>query len=132
MFEHVCRVENCWTRWDPIASSAVVWGRVYVLLLDYAECPLLSRVSLLWSCLGLFSVSAPHNGVAQRSIKTDQSSPQQGDLRLSGPPSGHGADGGARTRERRIPTDLRADSLATMPPTFPPQILRNNIKLSWH
>ncbi|GFO10730.1 hypothetical protein PoB_003723500 [Plakobranchus ocellatus] len=29
------------------------------------------------------------------------SSPQQGDLRLSGPPTGQGADGGARTRDRK-------------------------------
>ncbi|GFO06161.1 hypothetical protein PoB_003266600 [Plakobranchus ocellatus] len=46
-------------------------------------------------------------------------SPQQGDLRLSGPPSGQGAGGGARTRDRRDPADLRADSLATLPPTAP-------------
>ncbi|GFO04824.1 hypothetical protein PoB_003132900 [Plakobranchus ocellatus] len=45
------------------------------------------------------------------------SSPQQGDLRLSGPPSGQGAGGGARTRDRKVPSDLRADSLATVPPT---------------
>ncbi|GFO22263.1 hypothetical protein PoB_004876800 [Plakobranchus ocellatus] len=44
-------------------------------------------------------------------------SPQQGDLRLSGPPSGQGAGGGARTRDRKVPADLRADSLATVPPT---------------
>ncbi|GFN75592.1 hypothetical protein PoB_000209800 [Plakobranchus ocellatus] len=44
-------------------------------------------------------------------------SPQQGDLRLSGPPSGQGAGGGARTRDRRVHADLRADSLATVPPT---------------
>ncbi|GFN79712.1 hypothetical protein PoB_000621800 [Plakobranchus ocellatus] len=37
--------------------------------------------------------------------------PQQGDPRLSGPPSGGGAGGGARTRDRRVPADLRADSL---------------------
>ncbi|GFO24815.1 reverse transcriptase-like protein [Plakobranchus ocellatus] len=47
---------------------------------------------------------------------------QQGDLRLSVPPSGQGADGGARIRDRRVPTDLRADSLATVPPT--PHVLR--------
>ncbi|GFN87038.1 hypothetical protein PoB_001354400 [Plakobranchus ocellatus] len=45
--------------------------------------------------------------------------PQQGDLRLSGPPSGQDAGGGARTRDRRVPADLRADSLATVPPTPP-------------
>ncbi|GFO07164.1 hypothetical protein PoB_003366900 [Plakobranchus ocellatus] len=44
-------------------------------------------------------------------------SPQQGDLRLSDPLSGLGAGGGARTRDRRIPTDHRADSLATGPST---------------
>ncbi|GFN89541.1 hypothetical protein PoB_001604700 [Plakobranchus ocellatus] len=46
-------------------------------------------------------------------------SPQQGDHRLSGPPSGQGAGGGARTCDRRVPADLRADSLATVPPTPP-------------
>ncbi|GFO32591.1 hypothetical protein PoB_005909600 [Plakobranchus ocellatus] len=43
--------------------------------------------------------------------------PQQGDLRLLGPPSGQGVDGRARTRDRRVPADLRADSLTTEPPT---------------
>ncbi|GFN83717.1 hypothetical protein PoB_001022300 [Plakobranchus ocellatus] len=38
-------------------------------------------------------------------------SPQQGDLRLSDPPSGQGAVGGARTRDRKVPEDLRTDSL---------------------
>ncbi|GFO12952.1 hypothetical protein PoB_003945700 [Plakobranchus ocellatus] len=36
---------------------------------------------------------------------------------LSGLLSGRGASGGARTRDRRVPGDLRADSLATVPPT---------------
>ncbi|GFO06260.1 hypothetical protein PoB_003276500 [Plakobranchus ocellatus] len=50
--------------------------------------------------------------------KTEEvDSPQLGDLRLSGPPSGQGAGGGARTRDRRVPADLRADSPATVPPT---------------
>ncbi|GFO49753.1 hypothetical protein PoB_007625800 [Plakobranchus ocellatus] len=48
-----------------------------------------------------------------------KASPQQGDLRLSGLPSGQGASGGARTLDRRVPADLRADSLATVPPTLP-------------
>ncbi|GFN81138.1 hypothetical protein PoB_000764400 [Plakobranchus ocellatus] len=42
---------------------------------------------------------------------------QQGDLRLSGPPSGQGTGDGARTRDRMVPADLRADSLATVLPT---------------
>ncbi|GFN92265.1 hypothetical protein PoB_001877100 [Plakobranchus ocellatus] len=41
-------------------------------------------------------------------------SPQQGDLRLSGPPSGQGAGSGARTRDRMVPADLRADSQALL------------------
>ncbi|GFO38829.1 run and fyve domain-containing protein 2-like [Plakobranchus ocellatus] len=57
----------------------------------------------------------------------DQKRPQQGDLRLSGPPSGQGACGWARTRDRRIPADLRADSLSTMPPT-PHQLERQLLK----
>ncbi|GFO01885.1 hypothetical protein PoB_002839000, partial [Plakobranchus ocellatus] len=44
-------------------------------------------------------------------------SPQQGDLRLLGPPSGQGTGSRARTRDRRVPADLRADSLTTGPPT---------------
>ncbi|GFO10381.1 hypothetical protein PoB_003688600 [Plakobranchus ocellatus] len=47
-------------------------------------------------------------------------SPQQGDLRLLGPPSGRSADGGAQTRDKRVPADFRAGSQATVPPT-PPQ-----------
>ncbi|GFO04009.1 hypothetical protein PoB_003051400 [Plakobranchus ocellatus] len=46
-------------------------------------------------------------------------SPQQGDLRLSGSMSGQGASGRTRTRDRRVPADLRADSLANEPPTAP-------------
>ncbi|GFO27299.1 hypothetical protein PoB_005380400 [Plakobranchus ocellatus] len=52
-------------------------------------------------------------------------SPQQGDLMLPGPPSGQGAGGRARTRDRKVPADLRADSQATVPPTPP----RSTIKL---
>ncbi|GFN94038.1 hypothetical protein PoB_002054400 [Plakobranchus ocellatus] len=46
-----------------------------------------------------------------------EASPQQGDLRFSGPPSAQDTDGGARTRDKRIPADFRADSLTTVPPT---------------
>ncbi|GFN91341.1 hypothetical protein PoB_001784700 [Plakobranchus ocellatus] len=42
-----------------------------------------------------------------------------GDLRLFGPPSGRGADGGARTRDRRVPADLKAYSQATVPRALP-------------
>ncbi|GFN88818.1 hypothetical protein PoB_001532400 [Plakobranchus ocellatus] len=52
--------------------------------------------------------------------------PQQRDLRPLGPLSGQGADGGARTRDRWVPADLRADSLATVPPT-PPSLLSSEI-----
>ncbi|GFO47609.1 hypothetical protein PoB_007411400 [Plakobranchus ocellatus] len=38
---------------------------------------------------------------------------------LSGPPSAQGAGVGARTRDIKIPADIRADSLATVPPTPP-------------
>ncbi|GFO45226.1 pleckstrin homology domain-containing family d member 1 [Plakobranchus ocellatus] len=49
----------------------------------------------------------------------DENRPEQGDLRLSGPPSGQGAGSGARTRDRRVPADFRADSQATVLPTPP-------------
>ncbi|GFN86753.1 hypothetical protein PoB_001325900, partial [Plakobranchus ocellatus] len=46
--------------------------------------------------------------------------PQQGDLRHLGPLSGQGADSGARTRDRSVCVDLRADSLTSVLPTPPP------------
>ncbi|GFO34347.1 hypothetical protein PoB_006085200 [Plakobranchus ocellatus] len=49
----------------------------------------------------------------------EYASPQKSNLRLPGPPSGQGAGGEARTRERRILADIRADSLAIVPPTTP-------------
>ncbi|GFO45431.1 hypothetical protein PoB_007193600 [Plakobranchus ocellatus] len=52
-------------------------------------------------------------------------SPQQGDLRLSGPPSGQGAGGGAWNCDRRVPADLRADSLATVPPSPRQPVLKD-------
>ncbi|GFO01955.1 hypothetical protein PoB_002846000 [Plakobranchus ocellatus] len=45
--------------------------------------------------------------------------PQQGDLRLSGPPSGQDASGGARTRDGRVPIDLRAGWPASVPQKSP-------------
>ncbi|GFN98093.1 hypothetical protein PoB_002459900 [Plakobranchus ocellatus] len=42
-------------------------------------------------------------------------SPQQGGLRLSGPPSGQSTGSGARTCEKMIPAYIRADSLTTAP-----------------
>ncbi|GFO44079.1 hypothetical protein PoB_007058400 [Plakobranchus ocellatus] len=44
---------------------------------------------------------------------------KHGDLRRSGPLSGQDAGGGARTRDRRVRADFRADSLANAPPTPP-------------
>ncbi|GFO48035.1 hypothetical protein PoB_007454000 [Plakobranchus ocellatus] len=64
--------------------------------------------------LGIVSVHGICKGTMQ-----NKTSPQQGDLRLLGPPSRRGADGGVRTRARRVPADLSADSQATVPPTPP-------------
>ncbi|GFO44553.1 hypothetical protein PoB_007105800 [Plakobranchus ocellatus] len=58
--------------------------------------------------------------------------PQQGDLRLSGPPSGQGASGGARTPDRMVLADLRVGSLSTVPPTLPSvSYLHNIFKAGW-
>ncbi|GFO30914.1 hypothetical protein PoB_005741900 [Plakobranchus ocellatus] len=46
-------------------------------------------------------------------------SPQQGDLRLSGPPSDQGAGDRTRTRDSMVPAYLRAYSVATVPPKQP-------------
>ncbi|GFN93665.1 hypothetical protein PoB_002017100 [Plakobranchus ocellatus] len=42
--------------------------------------------------------------------------PQEDDLGFLDPPSGQGAGDEARTRDRRVPADLRAGSLFTEPP----------------
>ncbi|GFN91063.1 hypothetical protein PoB_001756900 [Plakobranchus ocellatus] len=54
-----------------------------------------------------------YQATERRESVSSKSSPQQGDLRFSG----QGASGGARTRNRRVPAHLRADSQATVPPT---------------
>ncbi|GFO19346.1 hypothetical protein PoB_004585100 [Plakobranchus ocellatus] len=51
--------------------------------------------------------------------------------RLSGPPSGQGAGGGARARDRMVPADLREDSLATVPPR-PQDHSRTVLQLVYH
>ncbi|GFO47522.1 hypothetical protein PoB_007402700 [Plakobranchus ocellatus] len=50
--------------------------------------------------------------------------PHQGDLRLSGPLSGQSASGGAQTRNRRVPANLRADSLSIVPRHSPASVER--------
>ncbi|GFO35923.1 hypothetical protein PoB_006242800 [Plakobranchus ocellatus] len=72
-----------------------------------------------WStrCLFIRGSDGERDTHVELSSPVPHASPQQGDLRLSGPPSGQDAGGGARTRDRRVPADLRADSLATVPPT---------------
>ncbi|GFO36620.1 hypothetical protein PoB_006312500 [Plakobranchus ocellatus] len=42
--------------------------------------------------------------IAERLVSTAR--PQQGDLRLSHPPSSQSAGGGARARDKRVPADL--------------------------
>ncbi|GFO26928.1 hypothetical protein PoB_005343300 [Plakobranchus ocellatus] len=49
-------------------------------------------------------------------------SPQHGDLRLSGPPSGQGAGGGARARDRGVTADLRTATPSTVPPPPPDKV----------
>ncbi|GFN82549.1 hypothetical protein PoB_000905500 [Plakobranchus ocellatus] len=95
------------------------------------------RFGLVWSTaspqqvIGAFVDTVDSKSALLRFLHI--ASPQQGDLRLSGPPSGQDAGGGARTRHRRVPLDLRADSLATVLPTplRPPEICRDpSIKVS--
>ncbi|GFO44991.1 hypothetical protein PoB_007149600 [Plakobranchus ocellatus] len=70
------------------------------------------RRSWHWTVRATVTGSNPQ----QKNPAKPGASPQQGDLRLSGLPSGQDASGGARTRDRRVPADRRAYSLATVPP----------------
>ncbi|GFO13904.1 hypothetical protein PoB_004040900 [Plakobranchus ocellatus] len=75
-------------------------------------------------------ISAVDEDESKKNSKDSESaSPQQGDLRLSGPPSGQGAGSGARTRDRMVPADLRADSQATVLPT-PPETTRRGMSIA--
>ncbi|GFN85111.1 hypothetical protein PoB_001161700 [Plakobranchus ocellatus] len=64
------------------------------------------------------TVDGPSDATTDDSDATQTGeSPQHGDLRLSGPPSGQDAGGRVRTRDRIVPADLKADSLSTVPLT---------------
>ncbi|GFN88252.1 hypothetical protein PoB_001475800 [Plakobranchus ocellatus] len=76
-----------------------------------------SRTIIAISILSLLGIYNHLNGQVLGFLYT--ASPQQGDLRLSGPPSGQGAGSGAQTRDRRVSADLRADSQATVLSTPP-------------
>ncbi|GFO21315.1 hypothetical protein PoB_004782000 [Plakobranchus ocellatus] len=75
----------------------------------------------LLQCVSMASPAVCQYGIS-RSVSAwhlPQCSQSTGDLRFLGPPSGQGAGRGARTRDRRLPADLRADSLTTVPPMPP-------------
>ncbi|GFO44452.1 hypothetical protein PoB_007095700 [Plakobranchus ocellatus] len=76
----------------------------------------LCRALVLSACYIPYGIGGT---LASDSARRSAASPQQGDLKLSCPPSGQGAGDGAQNRDRRVPVDLRADTLATEPPTPP-------------
>ncbi|GFO49306.1 hypothetical protein PoB_007581100 [Plakobranchus ocellatus] len=99
---------------------------IYSFMLNEGETTAQTRTKTHLNChLSLFSYGCAYAEAVEPNAGTTQSiafaaaSPQQGDLKLSGPPSDQGAGGGARTRDRRVPADLRADSQATVLPTSP-------------
>ncbi|GFO26421.1 hypothetical protein PoB_005292600 [Plakobranchus ocellatus] len=72
----------------------------------------------LWIGSGQTKASARKCNDGRRSNQSvGKEIPQQDDFRLPGPSSDKGADDGAQIRDRRVPADLRADSLSTVPPT---------------
>ncbi|GFO37359.1 hypothetical protein PoB_006386400 [Plakobranchus ocellatus] len=78
----------------------------------------LGKTKRIWCDKGIvYRIPAYGSRVCGLRKRAEKARPQQGDLRLLGPPLGRGADGGARTRDRKVPADLRADLQATVPPT---------------
>ncbi|GFO23246.1 hypothetical protein PoB_004975100 [Plakobranchus ocellatus] len=65
-------------------------------------------------------------GRVHADLRTARTLYGHGDYTDSGPPSGHSASGGARTRNRRVPADLKMDSLSTVPPT--PQLRLDRVR----
>ncbi|GFO29649.1 hypothetical protein PoB_005615400 [Plakobranchus ocellatus] len=67
------------------------------------------RPEVLPKCLFESAANGKHF-VVETELFRLSASQQQGDLRLSGPPSGLGADSRVQTPVRRVPADLGADS----------------------
>ncbi|GFN75647.1 5-hydroxytryptamine receptor 1f, partial [Plakobranchus ocellatus] len=96
----------------PIVT-ATRWKRMW--LLGAAACDLQAIINHTCLFASLFNLAAIAVSRIRKVWFFYEGSPQQGDPRLSG----HDAVGGARTRtrDRRLLTDLRADTLAAEPPT---------------
>ncbi|GFN95118.1 hypothetical protein PoB_002162400 [Plakobranchus ocellatus] len=56
-----------------------------------------------------------------------QSCPPQDDLRLSGPPSCQGANYVIRTRDKRVPVDIKTSLPSTGPPTPPESVEKGSL-----
>ncbi|GFO00374.1 hypothetical protein PoB_002687900 [Plakobranchus ocellatus] len=64
--------------------------------------------------------------------KLFRASPQQDDIRLSYSPLGQGAFGSARTRDRRVPADLKTSLLSTAPKPHKEKKNNNDHMLNIH
>ncbi|GFO50700.1 hypothetical protein PoB_007720500 [Plakobranchus ocellatus] len=89
--------------WGPLGMKELVKRKTNIIIFYYRPLEVSMKLVNVW--FGFLHLA----------------NPQQGDLRLSVPPSGQGA--GARTRDRKVPAVLRADSLATETPTHPQHLL---------
>ncbi|GFO10653.1 Cd109 antigen-like [Plakobranchus ocellatus] len=80
---------------------------------DARDVAITAKLSGATTILNLGKSHSPSSSYIQLALKTTSR------IKLSGPLLGQGICGGARTRDRRFPADLRADSLSTVPPTPP-------------
>ncbi|GFO14096.1 hypothetical protein PoB_004060100 [Plakobranchus ocellatus] len=98
-----------WSKKKELLSGALTHNYTSVQTVTPVRASIIVRCCHQVLCRSLAPYPLHSKEFLSSRYQTD-ANPRQGDLRLPGPPSGQGAGGGARTRDSRVPADLRAVS----------------------